>query len=143
MTDKEVENEIKRERQRLGVSKSSKGHKIIKTIEKQVVGKRKRKGFEKDKSGNWIPSGKLFDTYKTEIIGKYKKPSEKSRTKSGQSYNYGITCIDGSCNHEEIFEQQLHGGLCFCLCHKENKRQSTAEIFDEAEAIGNLLEKKN
>ena len=39
-----IEIEMARERHRLGVSQKSKGYKIILTIKKTVVGKRKRKG---------------------------------------------------------------------------------------------------
>ena len=142
---KEIEYEMEMECGRLGVSKRSKGHKIIKTITKQVVGKRKRKGLRKDKSGNWVVSGKLFDTYKTVIIGKYRKPSEKSRTKTSETYSYGTACIQHcSFDHEDVFEQQLHGGRCFCLCHKENKHQSVAEIMGmDSETVGRLLGSKN
>tara|TARA_R110000824_G_C14683584_1_gene620552 strand:+ start:87 stop:440 length:354 start_codon:yes stop_codon:yes gene_type:complete len=115
---KSTTEEIKREKQRLGVSQTSKGHKIIKTISKRVVGQRKRKGCD----------GKLYDTYKTVIIGKYRKPSEKTTVDSGNAYSYGHTCFQG-CDHEYIFENQPHDGKCFCTCHNENELGAVEHIF--------------
>ena len=137
MTDKtpkkDLETEIRMEQNRLGTSKKSKGHKIIKTISKRVIGKRKRKGN----------NGKLYDTYKTIIAGKYRKPSEKTINILGNSYSYGYTCFNGYCDHEYVFENQAHGGKCFCTCHPENEIQSVEEIFGQVETIGNILEKIN
>jgi len=128
-----IEIEMTRERHRLGVSQKSKGYKIILTIKKTVVGKRKRKGSD----------GKLYDTYIDKLVGKYRKPSAKheEHKRAGCSFNYGVSCFSRSCgfDHEDIFKEQRHGGRCFCPCHKENKHQSVAEILGEADIIGEML----
>lgn len=121
-----IEIEMARERNRLDVSQKSKGYKIILTIEKMVVGKRKRKGSD----------GKLYDTYINKLVGKYRKPSAKHEEykRAGYGFNYGVSCFSRMCgfDHEDIFKEQLHDGRCFCPCHKENKHQSVEEILGES-----------